>query len=192
MARTPTAREPLVSVLNQTDGSLLRAASDGDALAFRELFDRHVGSIRGFLTARVGPDAAEDLTVETFTVAWSRRAAFDHRASSARPWLYGIATKLLQRHRTLEARWQRSVEAEAYAGAVASDDPDLASRLDACLVAAIGRLNARDREVLLLVALAELKVVEAAKAIGISPVSARIRLHRARRALTAEIDRSQP
>jgi RNA polymerase sigma-70 factor (ECF subfamily) len=170
------------------DGELLCAAAAGDEQAFEVLFRRHSGALRGFITARVGPIAAEDLVIETFVVAWSSSARFDQRFRSARPWLYGIATKVLQRHHAVELRWQRSLQA-----GVVDDPSEATTGLDAepgadpALIAAIARLDAGEREVLLLVALGELRVVEAAAAIGISSVAARIRLHRARKHLIAEL-----
>ncbi|MCW2956979.1 MAG: sigE 11 [Thermoleophilia bacterium] len=174
--RDGTARLP------GTDVELFaRCVSHGDTDAFHELFTRHAPAVRGFIAARVGADAAEDVLVEVFTVAWSSRARFDRRATSARPWLYGIATKLVQRHHAVEARWQQGVAAGGRGDGSVADGVATASRLDPSLAAAIAGLDPREREVLLLVALGELRVSEAAVAIGITPVAARLRLYRARR-----------
>jgi RNA polymerase sigma factor (sigma-70 family) len=50
------------------------------------------------------------------------------------------------------------------------------------------RLPEAERAVLELVALDELSVAEAAAAAGLRPVTARVRLHRARRKLRAELE----
>ncbi len=41
---------------------------------------------------------------ETFLVAFGDRARFDPRRGGLRPWLFGIATNLVARHRRKEAR----------------------------------------------------------------------------------------
>src|SRR3954471_12015192 len=76
-----------------TDADLLRS---GPA-AFRELYDRYAAELHGFHLRRCGdPDAAHDLTAETFAQAWlSRRRFRDEAGGSARPWLYAIARHVL-------------------------------------------------------------------------------------------------
>ena len=54
------------------------------------------------------------------------------------------------------------------------------------------RLPEAERAVLELVALDELTVAEAAAAAGVRPVTARVRLHRARRKLRAALERAAP
>jgi RNA polymerase sigma-70 factor (ECF subfamily) len=164
-----------------SDADLLHAASNGDVEAFRRLFERHVDAIRGYLTARLGPDAADDVLVETFTAAWSSRARFRLDANSARPWLYGIATIHAKRHHAAEARWQLAAQAERQA---ADAERSPAPPIPGCsrkLADAIASLSQSEREILLLVALGDMTVAMAARAAGISSVAARMRLHRARR-----------
>jgi RNA polymerase sigma-70 factor (ECF subfamily) len=50
------------------------------------------------------------------------------------------------------------------------------------------RLSEDERAVMELVAIDDLKVAEAAAAAGVRPVTARVRLHRARRKLRAELE----
>jgi RNA polymerase sigma factor (sigma-70 family) len=164
-----------------TDSELVQRAAEGDDSAFELLFTRHVRAVRGFLAARIGSEAAEDLVAETFAAAWTATPRFDAEFKSARPWLYGIATKLLRRHAELEARWQRSLIAAAESSSATSTLPPHDRGTDPLIEAAVARLDPREREVLMLVALAELKVSEAAAVLGISPVAARLRLYRARR-----------
>lgn len=52
---------------------------------------------------------------------------------------------------------------------------------------ALGRLSEEDRAVLELVSVDGMSVAEAAAALGIRPVAARVRLHRARRRLAKEV-----
>jgi RNA polymerase sigma-70 factor, ECF subfamily len=57
------------------------------------------------------------------------------------------------------------------------------------VLTALERLDPRDQEVLRLTAWEELTPAEAAKVLGVSSVTARSRLHRARRRLRQELER---
>src|SRR5256885_9640321 len=71
---------------------------------FGVLFDRHATVLFRYLVRRVGVDDADGLLGEVFRVAFEKRATYDCERPDARPWLYGIATNLLARHRRTEAR----------------------------------------------------------------------------------------
>jgi RNA polymerase sigma factor (sigma-70 family) len=79
-----------------TDAELLRAARR-DGAPFRELYERHAEAVYGFVLRRTrDPDAAHDLTAETFAQAWLCRRRFrDDAGGSAAPWLHGIARNLV-------------------------------------------------------------------------------------------------
>ena len=62
------------------------------------LFDRHAPAIGRYVARRLGPDTADDLVAETFLVAFRRRGRYDLAYGDARPWLYGIATRLIGRY----------------------------------------------------------------------------------------------
>src|SRR4029077_7781606 len=78
------------------DAGLFRD-TDRTSAAFRILYDRHAGRIHGFLLKRTrDPDAAIDLTAETFAQAWvSRDRYVDHDEGTIAPWLFGIARHVL-------------------------------------------------------------------------------------------------
>ena len=67
-----------------TDAELLQRARS-DPAAFRTLYDRYAAAVHGYHLRRTGsPDAALDLTAETFAQAWTARARFrDDRDGSA-------------------------------------------------------------------------------------------------------------
>jgi RNA polymerase sigma-70 factor (ECF subfamily) len=92
-----------------TDAELLVAART-DAGAFRALYERYATRIYGYHLRRSGePEAAHDLTAETFAQAWLSRTRFrDDANGSAGPWLYGIA-----RHVLLVSVRQRRIEQRA-------------------------------------------------------------------------------
>jgi RNA polymerase sigma-70 factor (ECF subfamily) len=158
--------------------------------AFAELFDRHARSVNAFATYRVGRQTAEDVLSETFLTAFRRRGDFDLAAASAAPWLIGIASRLIRRHRAVEARHWSS-----FAATVARDDlfssggvEEALSRIDAerevaGLRARIAALALKDRETLLLYAWQGLSYDEIASALGVPIGTVRSRLNRVRRLL---------
>ena len=78
------------------DGEAIRA-SLVDADAFHSIFDRYHSRIFSYLAGRVGSAEAEDLASEVFVAAFRQRATFREDATSAAPWLYGIAANLAPR-----------------------------------------------------------------------------------------------
>jgi RNA polymerase sigma-70 factor (ECF subfamily) len=75
----------------------LIARARSDPAAFRVLYDRHAAWIHAYHLRRSDdPDAAHDLTAETFAQAWLSRTRFrDEADGSAAPWLFGIARNVL-------------------------------------------------------------------------------------------------
>ncbi|HEX3512891.1 MAG TPA: sigma-70 family RNA polymerase sigma factor [Trebonia sp.] len=150
------------------------------------LYERHAVAVFRYLARRAGPPAAEDLLSEVFIAALSSSSrVVAHDSGSALPWLYGIALNVLRRH------FRERQPGQGVARDLGMDWDAVDDRLDAWaergrLRAALGGLSESDRELLLLVAWEGLTHAEAAAALGISPVAARSRLHRARmRALKA-------
>jgi RNA polymerase sigma-70 factor (ECF subfamily) len=167
-----------------TDAELI-AASFAEPELFAGVFDRHYTAIAGFLRRRLERTLADDLAAETFLRAFDNRRRYDPARPDARPWLFGIATNLLSRHHRNE---ERRLRAFARAGQMVRDErgfDEVDARLDAAatlplLAAALGSLGARDREVLLLFAWAELSYEEISIALEIPLGTVRSRLHRAR------------
>jgi RNA polymerase sigma-70 factor (ECF subfamily) len=104
-------------------------------------------------------------------------------------WLFGVARIVVAAEHRRVARERRAHS--QVEGRRLLDDDDLEriqERIDAAarsraLFAAVAQLPEGEREVLELVALDELSVTEAAAVLGLRPVTARVRLHRARGAL---------
>lgn len=172
-----------------TDSEIIRRSVDAPS-AFAELFERHARVIGAFAARRVGPDAADDVLSETMLVAFRRRRDFDLAWDSAKPWLLGIASRVIKKHRADEARQWRSFEASVSRGEHVSDGAiDAAGeRTDAsaavrALAPRIAALPARDRETLLLYAWGDLTYDEIAVALGVPVGTVRSRLNRVRRKL---------
>ena len=167
------------------DGRTIAASIDRPA-GFALIFDRHAEAVRRFVVRRLGDSRADDVIAEVFRIAFERRASFDVTASSALPWLYGIAANLVRREHRSHARWLTAL-ARADGRQDRAIDPLLAvdARLDAAslrpvLVEALLTLVDIEREILLLVAWEDLRPRDAATALGIEPSIARVRLSRAR------------
>lgn len=169
----------LVSDAALIESSLLEPGS------FAVIFDRHADAILRYAAARVGPDLAEDVTAETFLAAFRRRGHYDLSRPDARPWLYGIAVRQIGRHRRTAARQQQllgSVPAEVLTDDFGERSAEriTAEQLGPRLISVLNGLPRRDRELLLLVAWAELSYAESAEALGISVSAVRSRLNRIR------------
>jgi RNA polymerase sigma-70 factor (ECF subfamily) len=181
----PAPREPA------TDAAIIER-SLREPERFAQVFDRYYAEVHGFVARRLGRSLADDVASETFTIAFDRRRRYDLAYPSARPWLYGIASNLIARHRRAEARQYRALARTGVAPPVDADAERVAGRVDARalrarLAAALVQISERDREVLLLVAWAQLSLEEAALALGIASGTARTRLHRARRKTRAAL-----
>ncbi|HUF85403.1 MAG TPA: sigma-70 family RNA polymerase sigma factor [Acidimicrobiia bacterium] len=153
---------------------------------FGEIFDRHGAAILRFLVRRVGPEAAEQLLGDTFRVAFERRVTFDPDRDSAAPWLYGIATNLLRRHRRSEGRRLRATARLAAGddGGGADEDRVIAAADAEALLPAVAdavlELPDAERDVLLLFAWEELGYDDIAAALDIPVGTVRSRLNRGR------------
>jgi RNA polymerase sigma-70 factor (ECF subfamily) len=172
-----------------TDSEILRRSLEHPA-AFADLFDRHARAVNAFAAYRVGRVAAEDVLSETFLVAFRRRADFDSDMESALPWLLGIASRLIRRHRAVEARhwvsFAASITREDHSSLGGLDEA--LSRVDAerevaTLKTRIAALAPRDRETLLLYAWQGLTYEEISKALGVPVGTVRSRLNRVRKRL---------
>jgi RNA polymerase sigma factor (sigma-70 family) len=160
-------------------------ASLSDPRAFVAVFDRHFDAVHRYLGRRVGKEIADDLASETFAQAFEHRKRYDRRRPDARPWLYGIAHNLLRHHYRDE---ERALRAYARTAAVEASDPGEARNSE--VAAALAELSPGERDVLLLVAWAELEYAEVAEALGVPVGTVRSRLHRARARVRELLDRS--
>jgi RNA polymerase sigma factor (sigma-70 family) len=156
----------------------------GEPEVFGLIYDRHAATLLRFLGRRAGAKVAEGLVGELFRVAFERRKTFDASRASALPWLYGIGSNLLLKHRRSEARRLRA-SARMAAGPEASDGRVSAAALDARLLFprvadAIEALPDDEREALLLFTWEELSYQSVADALELPIGTVRSRLNRAR------------
>lgn len=170
--------------MNQPSDAEVIHRSVADPEAFGLIYDRHAATLLRFLGRRAGATVAEGLVGELFGIAFQRRKTFDgSRANSALPWLYGIGSNLLLKHRRGEARRLRA--SGRMAAREAQDRSASAGALDARVLFArvanaIEALQDGEREALLLFAWEDLSYQSLAEALELPIGTVRSRLNRAR------------
>jgi RNA polymerase sigma factor (sigma-70 family) len=134
---------------------------------------------------------------ETFLLAFRQRDTYDQARADARPWLYGIATNLIGRHRRAEIRLYRALARtgadpvmESFTDRV--DDQVSASAVSRRLAAGLARLPEGLRDTLLLVAWGDLSYEEAATALAVPVGTVRSRISRARSRLRRTLGQTNP
>ena len=121
--------------------------------------------------------AAEDVTAAAFERAYRKRSRFNAEKGSARAWLFGIA-----RNAALDELRRRDRQAELGTDPVDAaslpDRGDQRSELRLLLDGALGKLEARERELIALKFFAGLSNAEIGRVIGTSESNAGTKLHR--------------
>ena len=121
--------------------------------------------------------AAEDVTAAAFERAYRKRSRFDAERGSARAWLFGIA-----RNAALDELRRRGRQVELSADPVDAaslpDRGDQRGELRLLLDGALGKLEARERELIALKFFAGLSNAEIGRVLGLSESNAGTRLHR--------------
>lgn len=165
---------------------------------FGVLYDRYVTEIHRFVAGRLGTQAADDLTAEIFLAAFHSRADFDARRGVVRGWLYGIATNVVAQHRKREIRQLQIMRRAAADEPADTGHEDLvtgrvtAASVKGRLASALDAMPDADRDVLLLLALADLSYQEIGQALDIPAGTVGSRLNRIRRKLRAALGGANP
>ncbi|GIG37100.1 RNA polymerase sigma factor [Cellulomonas pakistanensis] len=170
-ATEPRAPEPADPTREPPAGP---SAPGRDAAWFEALFAAHATAVHRYLLRRGAGDDAEDLAADVLTVAWRRRAEVPDEREL--PWLYRTAGFVLANHR----RKGRPVPVEEVPDEPDPDDPAVRAVRDERVREALGRLSARDRQVLLLTAWEGLTGDDLALVLGVSRGGADAALSRAR------------
>ncbi|WP_432487521.1 RNA polymerase sigma factor [Kineococcus sp. SYSU DK018] len=173
----------------------MRALQPDRETRFRALYAQAYPDVLRFAARRAHPSHAEDVAADAFLVAWRRIDEVPPRHEDARAWLFGITRHcLLNAGRGGERRQALTVRLAALtaAGEPTHDgDADfVAQRVD--VAAAWRRLSAAEQEALALHLFDDLTSPQAARVLGISAASYRVRLLRARRALRQHLEHPAP
>lgn len=157
------------------------------------MYHEHVHQVFQYVDRRLGRRWAEEVTAQTFAVAWQRRRDFDPDRGSPSAWLYGIAANLIRHHGRAETRQLRAFAASgADPTSVMDDAGRVADQLDAAnewpsVAAALADLRLEEREIITLYCWEGLSYQEIAQALDLPVGTVRSRLSRARARLSAAV-----
>jgi RNA polymerase sigma-70 factor (ECF subfamily) len=160
-----------------SDEALMQEFQGGSREAFEELFARYRGPLYGFFRRRLmASDRADDLTQEAFLAVIRAADRYEPRAL-VRTYLYGIALKRLAAERRKSTR------------TALSNLPEERDAIDDVLWVrgAVARLDAVDREVLMLREYEQLSYAEIGELLRMPLNTVRSRLFRARMALKEKL-----
>jgi RNA polymerase sigma factor (sigma-70 family) len=151
---------------------------------FTALYDRHYRRVLGYVLLRAEHGVAEDVSSETFLVAWRR---LDEMPEQTLPWLLGVARNLLAKQR--DSRQRRKALLDRITVRVAEEQLiwDIAEQVvdkDAALTA-LASMPEKDLEAMALATWHGLDPQESAAVMGCSVRAYHARLHRARKRLAA-------
>jgi RNA polymerase sigma factor (sigma-70 family) len=164
---------------------------------FASVYERYFAEIHRYIAGRLGPDVADDIAADTFVIALHKRDGFDTSRGTVRAWLYGIATNLVARQRRAEQRRYRALSRVGARDLADGPEERVVSRVAAGhqqprLAAALARLSREERDVLLLVALADFSHEEISQALGIPYGTVGSRLNRARNKIRTALGQEGP
>lgn len=166
-------------------------AAAGDESAFRELYRAHVRPVywiaNGILAS---PADAEDVTQETFVVAWRKLPRLELQGESILPWLATIcrfqaANRLRQRRRD-QAHTAEALD-EDLPATISVEEQVITADLAARIAAEVGTLSELDREIFRLCASEGYAYQAAAEELGVSHAVVRNRLSRVRTQLRGAV-----
>jgi RNA polymerase sigma factor (sigma-70 family) len=166
-----------------------------DPDAFEAFYREHVESVQRFVSRRVSDrELAAELTSDIFVAAIESAGSYRRSRGTPVAWLFGVARVVVSSELRRQGRERRATSRLLGRRLL---DEDAAARIDERLDAeaqrrrlyeAMACLPDGQRAVLELVAVDGLTLTEAAGALGINPLAARVRLHRARARMTDLID----
>jgi RNA polymerase sigma-70 factor (ECF subfamily) len=166
----------------------VRRAQAGDEAAFEQLYREHVGRVYA-LCLRMAADTAhaQELVQDVFVRAWERLETFRGEAAFG-SWLHRLAVNVVLADRRLAARRSEDPlpDDDAPAAAPAAATPP-GLRMD--LEAAIARLPAMRRQVLVLYDIEGYGHREIAALLGIAEGTSKAHLFQARRQLREALER---
>jgi RNA polymerase sigma factor (sigma-70 family) len=165
----------------RSDEELMAAYIDGDAVAFRTLFERHAAVLYRLARRRVPSDAdARDIVQQTLLQL--HRARNDFRPGARlRPWLFTIAMNLVREYyRKHQRRREQSLESSPPSAepVVEPEESELTRERSARVRAALAKLPDAQREVIELHWFENSPYEEIAVIVGASVAAVRVRAHR--------------
>lgn len=176
-----------------TEASAWAAALGGSSRAFADLFDLHYDRVFRHVVGIADQAAdADEVTASAFFELWRRRDAVRVVNGSVLPWLLVTAMNLARNHGRGTRRYRdllhRLPHEPGWTDPIAEvEDRREAAGRGSAVALAVARLKPVDAQLIALTVHAELPIAEAAAALGIPAGTARVRLHRARARLRADL-----
>jgi RNA polymerase sigma factor (sigma-70 family) len=165
-----------------------------EPMSLEAFYRDHLGLVSRFVARRVSdPHTAADLTADIFVAAIDSCQTYDPTRGSVAAWLCGVGRHVVAAEVRQRCR-EESVARKTHGRRMLDEDAisRIDERLDAArearrIYSAVGSLSESDRALFEFVALDGLSISDAARALGVKPATARVRLHRARARVTAHL-----
>ncbi|MCB5283411.1 MULTISPECIES: RNA polymerase sigma factor [Micrococcaceae] len=160
---------------------------------FEALYRAHYRRVYQYVLRRIGdPETAQELTGDVFRIAWRKFAA---QEDAGLPWLCAVARNVLgneyrgrKRRRELLLKLKDFSSRRPEPGGTGSGGfGETGEPTSEPVIAALGRIAARHREVLILVYWDNFTTAELAQCLGCSEGAASVRVHRAKKAFAATL-----
>jgi RNA polymerase sigma-70 factor (ECF subfamily) len=174
------------------DDALLMRAGTGDQRAFKVLVSRHLPRAISLARRMTGnATEAEDVAQEAFLRVWQKASAWRSGDARFSTWLYRVVVNLC-----LDRRRKKTMVPLEAAGDPSDPAPSVELKLvedqrTRIVTEALATLPDRQRTALVLTYYEELSNIAAAEVLGVSVSALESLLVRARKALRAELERSQ-
>lgn len=170
-----------------------RAGAAGNA-RFDAIYRDHYRAIHAYCRRRTHPNRVDDAVADVFTIAW-RRISDVPLGDGARPWLYGVAYRVLANQLRSDRRRAVFLRRLEHHPPEVLDGPQLqvVKKVEYELILrALHRLQPIEQELLRLSVWEELPQSQIAQALGLTEGAVKQRLHRARKKLAREYGRLNP
>ena len=159
---------------------------------FERLYHQHYQAVLAYCLRRTSYPDAYDTAAETFVVAWRRLEAVP-QGDQTRPWLYGVAYRVIS-HRWRRLRRDRNLLDRIRSRSPEATDPGpepqvVRSAEHELVHQAAKLLSAADQEILRLAMWEDLSTTQIAEALGTSVAAAKQRFHRAKTRLARHYTR---
>lgn len=185
-----------VAALQLPGENAIAGRAAADPADFAPIYDHYFPCVYNYVRYRVrDADLADDLTARTFERALSKIDRFDPERSAFSPWLFAIARNAVIDH--LRARRRRKWVSLAWlsgtpSSAPAPDEQLLHRERRHRLLAAVARLDERERDILALRFAAGHSHRQIAGLVGLSQSNVGVILHRAVRKLRGYLGEKEP
>ena len=172
----------------ESSADLVARACRGDVDAFEALYRGHVGRVYGLCLRMTGqPEAAEDLTQDTFVNAWRSLPGYEGRSSFS-TWLHRIAVNaVLAQRRRPQGRNEISLTDDTGEQMDFAEEPAMDAATPIDLEKAIAALPPGARDIVVLYGIYGYSHEEAASMLGLAVGTCKAQLHRARHLMRAHM-----